>query len=109
MLGVANVWDSRKGLIDFFRLRRRLPRDDYDIVLVGLSKSQLRHLPEGIKGICRTENIQQLVELYREATIFINLTREDCFPTTNLEALACGIPVITYKGIKGENFTNEDN
>lgn len=97
LLGIANVWDSRKGLTDFFHLRELLPKDNYDIVLVGLSKSQLRHLPEGIKGISRTENIQRLVDLYRDATIFVNLTKEDCFPTTNLEALACGIPVITYK------------
>ena len=27
----------------------------------------------------------------------MNPTREDNFPTTNLEALACGTPVITFK------------
>ena len=31
------------------------------------------------------------------ADIYVNLTLEDTFPTTNLEALACGTPVITFK------------
>lgn len=96
ILGVSNVWPSYKGLDDFKRLRELLP-PDVAITLVGLSKSQIASLPEGINGISRTANAHELAELYSKAAVFVNPTRNDSFPTVNLEALACGTPVITYR------------
>lgn len=64
--------------------------------MVGLTDSQLKDLPKGIIGIKRTNNINELADLYSCADVFINPTLEDNFPTTNIEALACGTPVITY-------------
>ena len=95
ILGVANIWSARKGLVDFIRLRELLP-PDIQIALVGLSPRQQKGLPEGIKGIARTESIQELAALYCSAAVYVNPTYVDNFPTTNLEALACGTPVITY-------------
>ena len=95
VLGVASVWEKRKGLDEFVTLRKLLP-DSYNIVLVGLSKEQISGLPNGIKGISRTDSVEELVDLYSKADVFVNPTLEDNFPTTNLEALACGTPVITY-------------
>lgn len=95
ILGVASVWDKRKGLEEFVKLRDKLP-EDYEILLIGLSKDQISALPKGITGIRRTENIEELVRYYNKADVFVNPTLEDNFPTTNLEALACGTPVITY-------------
>lgn len=95
VLGIASVWDRRKGLDEFVKLREKLP-ENYLIILVGLSQDQISTLPNGITGIRRTENIGQLVGLYCMADVFVNPTLEDNFPTTNLEALACGTPVITY-------------
>lgn len=95
ILGVASVWDRRKGLDEFIKLRRLLP-EDFTIILVGLSQDQISILPEGITGISRTDNVRQLADLYSMADVFVNPTLEDNFPTTNLEALACGTPVITY-------------
>ncbi|MBD5353584.1 MAG: glycosyltransferase [Bacteroides sp.] len=95
VLGVASVWDRRKGLDEFIKLRKLLP-DNYTIILVGLSHDQIATLPQGITGLRRTENVRQLVDLYSMADVFVNPTLEDNFPTTNLEALACGTPVITY-------------
>ncbi len=95
ILGVASVWDRRKGLHDFIQLSKLINKDER-IVLVGLTKSLMKGLPANIIGIERTENLDELVELYNSATVFINPTWVDNFPTTNLEALACGTPVITY-------------
>ena len=97
LLGVASVWGSRKGLADFVALRRALPAEEYAIVLVGLKPGQAKGLPEGIVAVPRTDNVRQLAELYAAASVFVNPTWEDNFPTTNLEALACGTPVITYR------------
>ena len=95
ILGVASVWDRRKGLMDFFKLRSILPKE-FQIVLVGLSDNQISCLPPGVKGVKRTDSLNELVKLYDMADIFINPTYEDNFPTTNIEALSCGTPVITY-------------
>lgn len=97
ILGVSGVWNKDKGLYDFHRLRNLLDRNEYEIVLVGLSKEQVKELPSGIVGIEHTESVQELADLYASATVFVNPTYADTFPTVNLEALACGTPVITYK------------
>lgn len=103
ILGVASVWDRRKGLEDFLKLSKLL-NDKYKIVLIGLNKKQIEILPNNILGIERTENIQELVAWYSAADVFVNPTYEDNYPTTNLEAIACGTPVITYDtGGSGES------
>jgi glycosyltransferase involved in cell wall biosynthesis len=95
ILGVASTWTRRKGLDDFIRLRAML-EPEIGIVLVGLNRNQAGRLPEGIISISRTENIDELAALYSGAEVFVNPTYVDNFPTTNIEALACGTPVITY-------------
>lgn len=103
VLGVAALWEERKGLYDFYKLSEYL-NDDYKIVLVGLSKKQISRLPSNIIGIKRTNSVQELVELYSAAYVYVNPTYEDNYPTTNLEAIACGTPVITYDtGGSGES------
>lgn len=96
ILGVASVWDARKGLPDFIKLRSML-HSDFSITLVGLTQKQVKALPAGIKGITRTSNIEEMVQLYSDADVFVNPTYSDNYPTTNLEAMACGTPVITYR------------
>ncbi len=95
ILGVAAVWDERKGLNDFVKLRQILP-DNFTITLVGLTSKQIKRLPSGISGLSKTSNVQELIYLYSNADVFVNPTYSDNFPTTNIEALACGTPVITY-------------
>ena len=96
LLGVANPWRERKGLLQFQNLAKTLD-DNYVIVLLGLNDSQLNDLPESIVGLAHTDSVAELAALYSMADIYVNLTLEDTFPTTNLEALACGTPVVTFK------------
>lgn len=96
VLGVSSKWEKRKGLEDFIKLRNILS-PDYLIVIIGVSEAQNRQMPDGIIGICRTDNIEELVCYYSSVDVFINPTYEDNFPTTNIEALACGTPVVTYR------------
>lgn len=95
ILGVASVWEDRKGLNDFVKLAQMLD-DTYAIVLVGLTEQQIRQMPENIIGIRRTNSARDLAAIYTAADIFVNPTYEDNYPTVNLEAQACGTPVITY-------------
>lgn len=96
VLAVSSVWNTEKGLYDIFKLRSLLD-NEYKITIVGLTEKQVKELPEGVVGIQRTQNIQELVHLYSDANVLINPTYADTFPTVNLEALACGTPVITYQ------------
>ena len=96
LLGVSNVWEPRKGLPDFLELAKRLEPKDR-IVLVGLTPRQFNGLPANVLGLERTSIVQELAEIYTMADVFVNLTHEDNFPTVNLEALACGTPVVTHQ------------
>ncbi len=94
ILGVANGFGERKGLDWFIKLRSDLPLE-IAIVLVGVDKKDKTFIPSDIITIDKTNNIDELVELYSKADVFVNPTREDNYPTVNLEAQACGTPVIT--------------
>lgn len=96
LLGVASIWSKEKGLDDFIRMAALLQEDER-IVLVGIKPEERKRLPEKIVGIARTENMRQLAELYAAADAFINPTWQDNYPTVNMEAIACGTPVVTYR------------
>ena len=108
ILGVASVWEERKGLKDFIELNNRLNANQ-KIVLVGLNDAQLAELPKNIIGIKRTNSVHELAELYSVADVFVNPTYEDNYPTTNLEAISCGTPVITYKTGGSPESVDEGN
>ncbi len=95
ILGVAFGWGRRKGLDIFIELSKRL-NDDYRIVLVGTDDAVDLQLPENIISIHRTQNQKELAEIYSTADVFVNPTREDTYPTVNMESIACGTPIVTF-------------
>ncbi len=97
VLGVAIKWVPRKGVDVFIRLAKRLNPDKFQIVLVGTDKKIDKQLPNNIISIHRTANQKELAEIYTAADLFVNPTREENFPTVNLESMACGTPVLTYR------------
>lgn len=99
VLGVAALWDTRKGLDDFYELDKRLSADEYAIVIVGKRTEDIKQIENGCQMVFidRTQNALELAQLYSSASVFVNPTYQDNYPTTNLEAIACGSPVITYK------------
>ena len=96
ILGVTSIWCREKGWDDFMKMSSMI-NDDEAIVLVGVSQEQMRKLPHNVIGIPRTDNVGQLAALYSAATALINPTWQDNYPTVNLESIACGTPVITYR------------
>ena len=95
LLGVAHQWSYRKGLDVFVDLSKVLD-PHYQIVLVGTDAKIRRELPTNIIAVDRTNSCKELAEIYTAADYFINPTREENFPTVNIESLACGTPVITF-------------
>lgn len=94
LLGVADGLDKQKGLYEYIKLAGRLS-EEYKVVLVGCDKNISREAPN-ILALSRTSNLEELLKIYSAADVFVNLTLSDNFPTVNLEALACGLPIITY-------------
>lgn len=95
VLGVSLGWNERKGLDVFIELAKRLPHN-YKIVLIGTDENVDKSLPENIISIHRTYNQTELAEIYSAADIFVQTTREENYPTVNMEAIACGTPVLTF-------------
>lgn len=96
LLAVSFDWGIKKGLDVIVKLSNVLP-SDYQIVLVGVSDKDASLIPQNIITIKRTHNQTELAKIYTAADLFINPTREDNYPTVNMEALACGTPVLTFK------------
>lgn len=99
VLGVANVWNDRKGLSDFIKLSWLLDNQKNQVVLVGLNEEQIKSLKDlgaNIIALPRTKSASELVKIYSAADVFVNPTYEDTFPSVNMEAEACGTRVITY-------------
>ncbi len=97
VLGVAFGWGKRKGLDVFIELSKRLDGNKYAIILVGTDSTIDKQLPDDIISIHRTQNQTELAQIYSAADVFVNPTREENYPTVNMEALACGTPVLTFR------------
>lgn len=96
LLGVAFGWGKRKGLDVFIDLAKRLD-DRFQIVLVGTNDDVDKLLPANIISVHKTNNQQELAEIYTAADLFVNPTREENYPTVNMESISCGTPVLTFK------------
>ena len=105
LLGIASNWDDDKGIKEFVELSQN---PDYQVIMVGVNKKLGIQLPDTIIKVAKTNSQEELAKYYSMADVFVNPTYKDTFPTTNLEALACGTPVITYKtGGSPESITPE--
>ena len=95
ILGVASPWNYRKGLDDFIELSKWLFEDEV-IVLIGLTKKQIKKLPYNIVGIEKIRDKYLLAKYYRNSNLFINFSVEETFGLTTVESMSCGTPVIVY-------------
>lgn len=109
ILAIANVWEKRKGLDEIIKLSQIIDYDKFNLIVVGISNSQSELFPRNVITIERTKDIHELRKIYNNADLLFNPTKEDNYPTVNLEAQACGTPVITYDigGTKETLFSKE--
>lgn len=106
ILGVANVWEPRKGLRTFVELSELLD-ETYQIVLIGLTDKQIQSLPERILGLLRTSSAAELAAAYTAADLYVCPSVEETFGMTVLEAACCGTPVIVYRGTACEEVAQQ--
>ena len=106
VLGVSFAWGYRKGLDCFVEMAEKLG-EQYQIVLVGTEDEIDKNLPQNIISIHRTQNQKELAEIYSAADVFAMPTREENYPTVNMEAIACGTPVVTFDTGGSPEMLNE--
>lgn len=95
ILGVANGWGEKRKKVDgFVELSKRLD-DDCRIVLVGNMPSNI-DLPNNIISVGITNSVDELVNYYNCADVFLTFALAETFGKVSAEALACGTPVICY-------------
>lgn len=107
VMAVASAWSERKGLSDYIRLSR-IVDDSLKIVLVGVTEKQAKTLPKSIITVPRTQNVEELAQLYTEASIILNLSYEETFGLTTVEGFACGTPGIVYNSTASPELISED-
>lgn len=96
VLALAMNMSKRKGIDYILQLANKLDQEKFVLIAVGVDESQKKSFNKNIICIGRTSNQTELAAIYSAADVFINPTLEDNFPTTNLESLACGTPVVTF-------------
>lgn len=107
VLGVSFAWGYRKGLDCFVEMAEKLD-GQYQIVLIGTDDENDKNLPQNIISIHRTQNQKELAEIYSAADVFAMPTREENYPTVNMEAIACGTPVVTFRTGGSPEMLNEE-
>lgn len=107
ILGVASIWEERKGLRVFINLAKELD-ENYVIVLVGLNKAQKKKMLPNMIGIERTENKAELAEIYSRADVFLNPSEEESFSLVTIEAMACGTPVVALDSSAVKELVNDE-
>lgn len=95
-LAVSSLFTVQKGFEEYKKLAGILP-DEWKLVMIGLNDKELKSLPAGVLGIKRTNSVEELADWYSAADCLVNLSLEDVYPTVNIEASSCGLPIIAYK------------
>ena len=85
LLALATTWSAKKGFNDYIELSKQLPSDCI-LVMVGVTPEQKNHFPENIIGIERTQDVNELVNLYSCSDIVLNLSYEESFGLTTVYA-----------------------
>ena len=99
ILCVASVFDNAKGLDEIKQLSEKID-DKCRIVLIGKVAEDLSNYPS-IIHIDQTSNVDELVDYYNCADVFLQLSKEETGSKVMMEALSCGTPVVVYNSTCG--------
>ncbi|MBO5066586.1 MAG: glycosyltransferase [Clostridia bacterium] len=96
IIAPANKWflPINKKTFDF--VSQNLPEDSV-IVMLGCTEGQKQGLPKNVVALDYIRDRDELRKVYSACDVFANCTREDTFPSINLEIQGCGTPVVTYR------------
>lgn len=97
LLTVGNPIGELKGRKYLHQLISELPQEHYEFVMIGCNEEDVKKYKHVSNVLAFPRiNRDELVAFYSAADLFVNATLADNFPTVNLEAQACGCPVIAF-------------
>lgn len=105
ILGIVDSLNSMKGGQYLLELAEMLEEDEC-IVLLTL-KDNVGEVPKNIRLISKTVSAKKLAEIYTMADVFVNPSLQETFSMINLEAIACGTPVVTFNSGGGTEAQSE--
>ena len=94
ILGPASKWllsVNKQVMAEFSSIMQ----PDEVLLLFGVTNA-IDNLPDNIITYGYTKNREELAQLYTMVDVFANVTREDSLSLINVEAQACGTPVVTF-------------
>lgn len=94
ILGPASKWllpVNKQVMAEFSDIMQA----DEVLLLFGVTNA-IDNLPDNIITYGYTKNREELAQLYTMVDVFANVTREDSLSLINVEAQACGTPVVTF-------------
>ncbi len=95
ILSVApNIMEERKGGKYVLQLSQQLKDKPYEFVLIGTDET--KRYADNVLFIARTKNQDELARWYSLADVFLICSTMENFPTTCLESLSCGTPIIGF-------------
>mgnify|MGYP001205150081 CR=1 FL=1 len=91
VLAVApNIMEERKGGKQVLQIACQMP--ELQFVLVGADED--KRYSDNVLMIKRTKDQDELARWYSMADLFLICSKKENFPTTCLEALSCGTPIV---------------
>ncbi len=110
LLLIGNDWQS-KGLPTILSAMGACPDIPFRLLVVGSDANERiyeRARSLGVYERCRWEPAQaDVMDLYAAADVYVSPSREDAFALPPLEAMACGLPVITSVNNGGSQIITE--
>ena len=107
-VGAANKWllPENRELFDSYL---KTKKNDEALVLFGANEEHKRAVAglDGVLALGYITDKADMAELFAAADVFINPTHADTLPTVNMEAAACGTPVITYDVCGSPELVND--
>lgn len=95
VLAVASGFEERKGIYDFVKLSKMLPKE-YQLLLVGTNDNDKKALSDNVIAVTRANGVKELAAFYSAADVLLSLSYEETFGLTIIEAMSCGTPAIVY-------------
>lgn len=108
VLGMANKWLQPVNK-EALNVVAKALGDDCVIVLVGCNDRHRASLPQNVLAMDYIRDRDLMRKVYSMADVFVNCTREDSLSLVNVEAQACGTPIITYRNTGAKETVDEQS
>ena len=104
-----NLCDTRKGLHDLLQALKILNMPDVVLICVGSGKVPPIPIPNRIISVGKVTDLSLLSAIYSASDIFISPSYAETFGKTLTEALACGVPVVSYPNAGAKDIIVDEN